>query len=244
MVMEFEESRMNTLKPSTPFDEETLIHQAMRGDLESFNQLVLRYQDMAYNHAYALLGNPDQAEDAVQESFIKAFQAMKGFRGVSFRGWLLKIVTNSAYDWLRRSQRHPMQPLFPEDENGEEIEYPAWIVDTAASVQEQVEANEFSKTIYELLDELPEVFRSVLTLIDIHELDYAEAAEALGVPIGTVKSRLARARLQMQEKLKSRFEYHDRNASVRASQLPGSSTRSQYSSSNQWESQIKRSENV
>jgi RNA polymerase sigma-70 factor, ECF subfamily len=200
--MEFEESRMNTLKQSTPFDEETLIHQAMEGDLESFNQLVLRYQDMAYNHAYALLGNPDQAEDAAQESFVKAFQAMNGFRGVSFRAWLLKIVTNSAYDWLRRSQRHPMQPLFPEDENGEEIESPAWLVDPAASVQEKVEEKEFSKKIYELLDELPEVYQSVLTLVDIQELDYAEAAKALRVPIGTVKSRLARARLQMQKKLR------------------------------------------
>jgi RNA polymerase sigma-70 factor (ECF subfamily) len=198
---------MNTLKSSAPFDEGALIHQAMEGDLESFNQLVLRYQNMAYNHAYAVLGNPDQAEDAVQESFIKAFQAMKGFRGVSFRGWLLKIVTNSAYDWLRRSQRHPMQPLFPEDETGEEIESPAWIVDPASSVQEQVEANEFSKTIYELLDELPEVYRSVLTLIDIHELDYTEAAQALNVPIGTVKSRLARARLQMQAKIRASQEH-------------------------------------
>jgi RNA polymerase sigma-70 factor (ECF subfamily) len=198
---------MNTLKQSTPFDEETLIHHAMKGDLESFNQLVLHYQDMAYNHAYALLGNPDQAEDAVQESFIKAFQAMQGFRGVSFRGWLLKIVTNSAYDWLRRSQRHPMQPLFPEDENGEEIESPAWIVDPTASVQERVEGNEISQAIYRMLDELPEVYRSVLTLIDVNELDYAEAAEVLGVPIGTVKSRLARARLKMQSKLRTSHEY-------------------------------------
>jgi RNA polymerase sigma-70 factor (ECF subfamily) len=192
---------MNTLKSSTPFDEGTLIDRAMQGDLEAFNQLVLLYQNMAYNHAYALLGNPDQAEDAVQESFIKAFQAMHGFRGVSFRGWLLKIVTNSAYDWLRRSQRHPVQPLFPEDENGEETESPAWIVDPGASVQERVEENELSKKIYKLLDELPDVYRSVLTLIDINELDYAEAAEALKIPIGTVKSRLARARLQMQKKL-------------------------------------------
>jgi RNA polymerase sigma-70 factor (ECF subfamily) len=192
---------MRSKKQSILMDEEQLLKRAMEGDLEAFNQLVLRYQNMAYNHAYALLGNPDQAEDAVQESFIKAFQAMNGFRGVSFRGWLLKIVTNSVYDWLRRSQRHPMQSLFPEDENGEEIESPAWIVDPTASVQDKVEENELSKSIYRMLDELPEAFRSVLTLIDIDELDYAEAAQVLGIPIGTVKSRLARARLQMQKKL-------------------------------------------
>src|SRR5688572_28718536 len=173
---------MSAIKQSISVDEEQLTKRAMERDLDAFSQLVLRYQDIAYNHAYALLGDPNQAEDAVQESFIKAFQAMNGFRGVSFRGWLLKIVTNSAYDWLRRSHRHPLQPLFPEDENGEEIESPAWIVDPAASVQEQVEEKEFSKTIYEALDELPDVYRSVLTLIDVHELDYAEAAEALKVP--------------------------------------------------------------
>ena len=202
-------------------EEESQVLAASKGDLEAFNQLVLSYQDLAYNHAHSILGDPASAEDATQEGFIKAFPGMNTFRGGSFRSWLLRIVTNSAYDWLRRSRRHPMQPLFPENEDGEEIESPLWIVDPAASVQDQVEKNEFSKTIYELLNELPEVFRSVLTLIDINEMDYAEAAEALGVPIGTVKSRLARARLQMQEKLKSRFEYHDRKAGICANKLPG-----------------------
>lgn len=208
---------MNTLKHSAAYDEEILLRQAMEGDLEAFNQLVLRYQDLAYNHAYALLGKPDQAEDVAQESFIKAFQAMNGFRGGSFRGWLLKIVTNSAFDWLRRSQRHPMQPLFPEDENGEEVESPPWIADPAASVQCAVEQKELSNDIYRMLDELPETYRSVLTLIDMYDLDYLEAAEALKIPIGTVKSRLARARLRMQEKLKSRVDDHDRFASRSAS---------------------------
>lgn len=207
-------------KQSMAMDEEQMTHRAREGDLEAFNQLVLRYQNMAYNHAYAMLGNPDQAEDAVQESFVKAFQAMNGFRGVSFRGWLMKIVTNSVYDWLRRSQRHPMQSLFPEDENGEEIESPAWIVDPAASVQDQVEKHEFSKMVYDLLDELPEVYRTVLTLIDVYEMDYAEAAEVLGVPIGTVKSRLARARLRMQEKLRNTSEYHGHMAGTYAHTLP------------------------
>lgn len=181
--------------------EETWVRQAVQGDLEAFNQLVLSHQDMAYNHARALLGDSDSAEDAVQESFIKAFQNLNGFRGGSFRGWLLRIVTNSAYDMLRRSGRRPTQPLFPEDDDGEEIESPAWLADPNASVHEAVERDEENQRLYQLLDELPEVYRSVLTLIDLHELDYLEAAEALKIPIGTVKSRLARARLRMKEKL-------------------------------------------
>jgi RNA polymerase sigma-70 factor (ECF subfamily) len=177
------------------------IEQAAQGDLEAFNRLVLMYQDMAYNHAYALLGDPALSEDAAQESFLKAFQNIGTLRGGSLRPWLLKIVTNSAYDLLRRTHRHPTAPLFPVDEDGEEMESPAWIADPNASVQQTVEQKEETEQIYRLLDELPPVYRSVLTLIDIHELDYTEAARILNVPLGTVKSRLARARLQMKEKL-------------------------------------------
>jgi RNA polymerase sigma-70 factor, ECF subfamily len=186
-----------------------LIERAATGDLEAFNQLVLRYQNLAYSHAYGMLGNPAQAEDATQESFIKAFQAINTFRGASFRAWLLKIVTNSAYDVLRRSHRHPTQPLLPEDENGEELESAAWLVDPSADVQEVVEQHELSQQVYQALGELPEAFRSVLTLIDVNEMDYTEAAQALNIPLGTVKSRLARARLQMQQKLKTISTYQN-----------------------------------
>jgi RNA polymerase sigma-70 factor (ECF subfamily) len=186
-----------------------LMERAATGDLEAFNQLVLRYQNLAYSHAYRMLGNPAQAEDATQESFIKAFQAINTFRGASFRAWLLKIVTNSAYDVLRRSHRHPTQPLLPEDENGEELESAAWLVDPSADVQEVVEQHELSQQVYQALGELPEAFRSVLTLIDVNEMDYTEAAQALNIPLGTVKSRLARARLQMQQKLKTISTYQN-----------------------------------
>jgi RNA polymerase sigma-70 factor (ECF subfamily) len=193
---------MTPIKPST-FDEVSLVEKAASGDLDAFNQLVLRYQNLAYSHAYAILGDSDSAEDATQESFIKAFQNMDRYRGGgSFRSWLLTIVTNSAYDLLRRSYRHPMQPLYPEDADGNETESPIWLTDSASSVQEIVEQHEFSSNIYKALDQLPEVYRSVLTLIDVNELDYVEAAKILGVPLGTVKSRLARARMHMKNKLR------------------------------------------
>ncbi len=196
---------MNHRAQFDQLDEGTLIRMAVMGNLDAFNQLVLIHQNIAYNHARALLSDPYLAEDVVQDSFIKAFQSMNGFRGGSFRGWLLKIVTNSAYDMLRKFQRHPTQPLFPEDENGEEIESPSWIVDPKASVQEAVEQNELSRNLYKMLDELPEVYRTVITLIDLYELDYMEAARILKVPLGTIKSRLVRARLQMKEKLQRNF---------------------------------------
>ena len=206
----------NATTSSNSYHEPSLILKASNGDLDAFNQLVLQYQDLAYHHAYALLGDPTQAEDATQESFIKAFQALNTLRGVSFRGWLLKIVTNSAYDLMRRAQRHPTQALYPEDENGEEVESAAWLVDPTSDVQDIVEEHERSSQIYQALDELPEAFRSVLTLIDVNDMDYTEAADVLGVPLGTVKSRLARARLQMREKLSSSMKKKNHLVSTRA----------------------------
>jgi RNA polymerase sigma-70 factor (ECF subfamily) len=173
----------------------------MLGDLVAFNQLVLANQDLAYHHAYYLLGDPADAQDAVQEGFLKAFQGLHGFRGGSFRAWLLRIVTNSAYDMLRLSQRHPTQPLFPEDRDGVEVESPTWFSGRGESVQDAVEQNELAMHLYRTLDRLPTVYHDVLILIDVYELDYAAVAEFLEVPLGTVKSRLARARLNMQEGL-------------------------------------------
>lgn len=192
---------MNSRKQSYPDDEGKLVGAASKGDLDAFNQLVLLHQNLAYHQAYLILGDGALAEDTVQDSFIRVFQNIPRFRGGSFRAWILKIVTNSAYDMLRRLKRHPTQSLYPEDEYGDEIEAPVWLADTTSSVQDNVEQSEFSRDLYQLIDELPVVYRTVLTLVDLHELDYAEVADALKIPIGTVKSRLARARLKMSEKL-------------------------------------------
>lgn len=188
---------MDSRNQNNSFDERSLIMMALNGDLDAFNELVLFHQNVAYNHASAL------SDDVTQESFIKAFQSLRSFRAGSFRGWLLKIVTNSARDMMRRSHKHPTQALFPEDGNGEEMESVSWLADPNTLVQDIVEQNEFSKDIYRSLDELPDKFKSVITLIDLHDLDYEEAAEVLNIPIGTVKSRLARARLQLQKKFKN-----------------------------------------
>lgn len=182
-------------------DEETLVTAASMGNLDAFNQLVLTYQDLAYQHAYSMLDDQASADDVTQDSFIKVFQGLNGFRGGSFRSWLLRIVTNSAYDILRRSKRRPTQPLFPADDDGEELDSAPWLADPNASVQENVEHKELSEEVRALMEQLPEAYRNVLILIDLYQLDYSEAAETLRIPLGTVKSRLARARLQMKEKL-------------------------------------------
>ncbi len=182
--------------------EEQLIKSAANGDLESFNQLVLSHQDIAFRYANSLVEDPASAEDITQESFIKAFQHINTFRGSSFRAWLLTIVKNTSHDKIRWNSRHITVSLFPKDNYGEEIESPFWIIDPNAVVEPTVQRNEESRRLYQMLDELPAPYRSVITLIDIYELDYTEAAQILHIPLGTVKSRLARARMQMKHKLK------------------------------------------
>ena len=182
------------------------IQQAQQGSLDAFNILVLKYQDLLYNHAYALMGVRQSAEDATQESIVKAFQKINQFQGCSFRGWLLKIVTNTCFDKLRRLKQHPVTSLYITDENGEEIDTLAGLADPNISVMTMVEQGEFSKTLYQYVDELSDIYRSAITLIDLYEFDYREAAAILKIPMGTLKSRIARARFQMKEKIETSVE--------------------------------------
>ena len=187
--------------------ESQLILEAANGDIDAFNQLVLKYQDLVFNQACAFLGDRYSAEDAAQESFLKAFQNISRFRGGSFRAWLLRIVVNTCYDDIRRSKRHPTIPLIPEDD--ENCKSSSWLADPKPSIQVIVEQKEHFQTVYRMVAELHEIFRNPITLIDLDELNYSEAAEVLEIPLGTLKSRLARARIQMMKKLKNIFTYPD-----------------------------------
>jgi RNA polymerase sigma-70 factor (ECF subfamily) len=187
-------------------DEPGLIHAAQSGDLQAFNTLVLAYQDAVFNTALRILGDDDQAADAAQEAFISAFRNLNGFRGGSFKAWLLRTVTNACYDELRRRKRRPTVALEPETEDGDEMDTPRWLADSGMSPEQQVEADEVEHAIQHCLDGLPTEFRVVVVLADIQGLDYVEAAASLKVPLGTIKSRLARARLRLRECLQGFVE--------------------------------------
>jgi RNA polymerase sigma-70 factor (ECF subfamily) len=187
-------------------DETELIHAARCGDLDSFNRLVLAYQDMVYSQAYRLIGEPEAAEDAAQDAFISAFRNLGSYRGGSFKAWLLRIVTNGCYDELRRRKRRPTTPLEPLDNDSEEIESPRWLSDPGDSPEQTAERAELAKALQHCLSDLPPEFRSVVILVDIQGLDYSEAAQVVGAPLGTVKSRLARARLRLRDCLQGFWE--------------------------------------
>jgi RNA polymerase sigma-70 factor (ECF subfamily) len=180
-------------------DEPALILDAQHGNLEAFNSLVLAYQDALYNTALRILGDEDLAEDAAQEAFLSAFRALNSYRGGSFRAWLLRTVTNACYDELRRKKRRPTTPLEPETADGEDVESPRWLADPSTSPEESLDQAELEHAIQHCLENLPTDFRTVIVLADIQGLDYTEIATVVRTPLGTIKSRLARARLRLRE---------------------------------------------
>ena len=187
-------------------DEIALINDARQGDLDAFNRLVLAYQDRVYSQAYRVLNDPQGADDATQEAFISAYKNLRSFRGGSFRAWLLRIVTNACYDELRRRKRKPTTSLEPLDDSGNEIESPHWIADPGELPEENVVRAELGKAIQSCLEKLPIDFRVVMVLVDVQGMDYLEAADVIGKPLGTVKSRLARARSRMRDCLQGFWE--------------------------------------
>jgi RNA polymerase sigma-70 factor (ECF subfamily) len=189
---------------STP--EKRLIEAAQRGDLDAFNQLILRYQNLLFGIALRLLNDEDVAADAVQEALISAFRRFHTFRGDSLRSWLARVVVNACYDEMRKKRRQHSVPLEQYNSEGDEIETSYWLVDTQADPELQFETSELEGAIQKSLNKLPAIYRLILVLVDIEGLSYEEAAMAARVPVGTVKSRLARARLQMQKSLQAAGE--------------------------------------
>jgi RNA polymerase sigma-70 factor (ECF subfamily) len=183
-------------------DEPALIQSAQRGELDAFNTLILHYQDMVFNTAVRILSDEDLAADAAQEAFISAFRSISTFRGGSFKAWLMRTVTNACYDELRRQKRRPTTPLEPDTADGEEMDSPKWLADPNMTPDQKSEADELEHAIQHCLDALPTEFRTAVVLADIQGMDYTEVATASKVPLGTIKSRLARARLRLRECLR------------------------------------------
>ncbi len=203
---EWGSGRASRIPPRKPdFDEQALIAAAQRGSLPAFNQLILHYQSLAYNVAYRLLGDPDSAADATQDGFIKAFQRLDQYRGGSFKAWMLRIVTNTCYDTLRTRKRRPTSSLDPEDEDTDG-EHDGRLLDPAERPDAYVLRQELAAAIQAAIELLPEDQRTALVLADIEGLDYQEIAEVTNSALGTVKSRLSRARAKMRDTLMAQKE--------------------------------------
>jgi RNA polymerase sigma-70 factor (ECF subfamily) len=182
-------------------DEQAFVDDACQGDVTAFNQLVLRYQGVAYNVAFRILGRADAAEDATQEAFLSAYRAIGTLRGGSFKNWLLRIVTNKCLDQLRTRKRRPTLAM---DGLPVEPEYLSHLADPGESPQQAVERLELAQVLQVAILALPPGQRSVVVLADVQGLTYQQVAEVLEISLGTVKSRLSRAQGSLRARLLAR----------------------------------------
>jgi len=189
---------------SSPLSEEqAIIARATEGETQAFNLLVEKYQAMAYSVAYRMLREQDAAADVVQDSFIKAFRALAGFQGGNFRSWLMRIVANTCYDVLRVQQRRATDSL---DDLPVDHDHITALVDHAESPESYAERMELNQFLEIGIQALPPEQRLVLVLCDIHGYTYEEIAEIADLPMGTVKSRISRARLRLRDYLLNKPE--------------------------------------
>ncbi len=186
---------------------ENLVLAAQNGDLKAFNELILLYQNMIFNLALRILGDEGSADDITQNTFLAAYRSLARFRNGSFRNWLYRIATNACYDELRRRKRQPVQPLSDEGEGEVEASLATYydFPSKSSSPEYEVERQELDQAIQQALNRLDVDKRGVVVMVDLQNLHYWEVSQILRLPIGTVKSRLARARLQLSHLLKNRL---------------------------------------
>ena len=180
------------------FDEADLVSRGTQGDLDAFNLLVEHYQRPLFNLCLRLLNSPEAAEDATQDAFIAAYRALRRFRGGGFRAWLFRIAVNACYDELRRRRARPAHSLdVPHGESGRTLDVP----NPGPTLEEMAQTAELGGVIHEAVSALPPDQRLAVVLCDVQGLDYAEIAEVMGVSLGTVKSRINRARSRLRTSL-------------------------------------------
>lgn len=178
--------------------DEELIKRFQQGDLRAFDVIVGRYKDQLLNFAFRFLGNMEEAQDVVQETFLRLYRNKNAYRRIAkFSTWLYTISSNLAKTELRKRKRRKLVSI--SDLGFEDKEYE--IEDHRANTERQADSSLKEKIIQSAIEELPPRFRQVIILRDIQELSYEEVGKILNIPLGTVKSRVNRARLKLQEKL-------------------------------------------
>jgi len=182
-------------------DETCLIYSARQGDLEAFNCLVLAYQDLVFQHALWMLGEPDLAEAVTQEIFLLAYRELRSFQGEDIRIWLLRIADRLCLEEIRRREQGRTSPREVGSNGGVKVEATFQVTGLACSPEGNPGQNVLEKIVREGLKELSLDLRAVITLVDLQGMDYPQTAEILGISGGSVKRRLARARMRLRDTL-------------------------------------------
>lgn len=182
-----------------------LVERSKEGDLAAFEELVRMYQKQIYNLGYRMMGNEEDASDITQEAFLKAYKSIKKFNAKSsFGTWIYRIAVNVCIDELRKRKKTKLYPIVHNDdldEKGHKL-----VVDTNDLPEERMEKRETRKKVRQAINRLPEDHRAVIVLRDIQERSYQEIADILGLNIGTVKSRINRARSSLKEEIQKQRE--------------------------------------
>jgi RNA polymerase sigma-70 factor (ECF subfamily) len=175
---------VSALVPST---DEELVARSIGGDLDSFNQLVLRWERPIYALAYRVIGREEDARDVCQEAFLRAFRALKGFKGqAKFSSWLYRITLNLCRDWIRRERRQPVAQA-PE---GVDLLDLATESTPVESIEDLVARREIGRAVARAMADLPDEQRTAIILKEYHGLTFQEIADLLDCPLSTVKTRL------------------------------------------------------
>jgi RNA polymerase sigma-70 factor (ECF subfamily) len=184
--------------------DEELVALSMGGDVESFNQLVLRWERPIYALAYRVIGREEDARDVVQETFLRAFRGIGNFRGqAKFSSWVYRIALNLCRDWIRRERRAPILPT-PE---GVDVVELAAEQGPAESIEDLVARNDISKVVADLMTRLPEEQRTAIILKEYHGMTFQEIADLQGVPLSTVKTRLYQGLTVLRRHLQQQGKY-------------------------------------
>jgi RNA polymerase sigma-70 factor (ECF subfamily) len=186
----------------TSLEEQKLIQLSLEGHLDSFNRLVEIHQDAVFSVALRMVRNHAAAEDLTQDTFISAYKHLRSYRGGLFRAWLLRIVRNATYDHLRRTKRRPETSI-----DQDIVTFSNTIESSDRSPEEWAQSGELGKIIGDCLGCLSDDQRMAVVLVDIDGYQYEEAAEVMSVSIGTVKSRLNRARARLRDCLQGHPEH-------------------------------------
>jgi RNA polymerase sigma-70 factor (ECF subfamily) len=181
--------------------DELLVERAKRGDVEAFEQLISQYERKVYNLAYRLTGSHEDASDVAQEAFIRAYSSLPEFRGdSSFATWLFRIANNACLDELRKRKRQRVTSLDePLSTSDGEMDRQIALADEADSPEHALERVEIQRAVQESINALDEEYRIAIVMRDIQGYSYNEIADALGINLGTVKSRINRARSALKE---------------------------------------------
>ena len=179
------------------FSDEKLILRFQEGDINAYNELVKRYKDRLLNFVFRYFNNVEQAEDVVQDTLIKLYTHASYYKNVAkFSTWIFTIAKNNALTELRKNKRKKTDSLWTDD--GKFIDISSKEESLESKVQNEVAIDQLNK----FLDEIPENFRIAVVLRDFQELSYEEISKILEIPIGTIKSRINRGRIQLAEKMK------------------------------------------